>query len=214
MRKLKNIIMVFVCLQLCFFTTVQVSAANPDGHVCSHGYHTFSDHKMSHGVGNYGNNRRYYWTTGFSSTYNSYISKAVNEWVNTSPGGPNVTTSISIRKTNTRSSAMFEFHNKYLGANILGRTHFYLYSNEIALTSGTLTKDYGWSLVEISVKSLTNHSISANQCKGTIAHELGHAMGLSHQNNRRAGIMCQTAYSRTATRADAKDCKTINHIYG
>ena len=51
MRKLKTIIMVFVCLQLCFFTTVQVSAANPDGHVCSHGYHTFSDHKMSHGGG-------------------------------------------------------------------------------------------------------------------------------------------------------------------
>lgn len=51
MRKLKTIIMVFVCLQVCFFTTVQVSAANPDGHVCSHGYHTFSDHKMSHGGG-------------------------------------------------------------------------------------------------------------------------------------------------------------------
>lgn len=85
MRKLKNIITAFACLMLCFLTTVQVSAANPDGHVCSHGYHTFSDHKMSYGVGNYGNNRRYYWATGFSSTYNSYISNAVSEWVNTSP---------------------------------------------------------------------------------------------------------------------------------
>ncbi|MGI6005055.1 MAG: matrixin family metalloprotease [Christensenellales bacterium] len=52
------------------------------------------------------------------------------------------------------------------------------------------------------------------QRQATIAHELGHGMGLSHYNTWPASIMCQYVYGRTATRTNATDCGAINHIYG
>lgn len=199
------LIFAFLCL------AVNVKA---DGYVCQHGYHTFGDYHMGFGVGDYGNNRRYYYESGFNSTYSKYIADAVSEWVHTSTGYPYVKTSISIRKTTNKKSAMFEFVQNYIASGVLGQTKFFLYQKEVPLnSSGALTKNYGWSQCTISV-SESDKYLSAAQKQATIAHELGHAMGLSHQNYRRESIMCQTAYGRTATRADATDCNTINHIYG
>ncbi len=179
------------------------------------GYHTFSDYHMGYGVGQYGKNTRYYYAKGFDSAHMKYIANAVSEWVYTSSGYPYVKTSISIKKTTTKSKAMFEIVNtNTLPYNVLGQTKFFLYQNEISLVNGTLPKNYGWSRCLISVEAFERFNKNADNRKATIAHELGHAMGLSHQNNRKASIMCQTAYGRTATRADATDCKTINHIYG
>lgn len=200
------LIFTFFCLTL----TVKAD----DGYVCSHGYHTFGDYHMSYGVGNYGKNRRYYYESGFNSTYSEYIANAVSEWVHTSTGYPNVKTSISIRKTNTKKSAMFEFTQNFIASGVLGLTKFFLYQNEVPLnSSGALTKNYGWAQCIISASESDKYSTAA-QKQATIAHELGHAMGLSHQNYRKESIMCQAGYGRTATRADAVDCVTINHIYG
>jgi hypothetical protein len=207
---------IFGCLTIITFEfMILTSNVYADGYVCDHGYHTFGDYHMSYGVGDYGKNRRYYYESGFDSTYSTYIANAVSEWVHTSSEGPGVKTSISIRKTTTKKSALFEFSNEYLGKGILGETKFYLYQDELSFDSyGALTKNYGWAQCLISVSELDSNNITAAQKQATIAHELGHAMGLSHQNTRPASIMCQTGYGRTATRADATDCNTINHIYG
>ena len=206
---IKNFMLVsftFLCLTL---------NVNADGYVCKHGYHTYGDYHMGYGVGNYGKNRRYYYESGFNSTYSKYIADAVSEWVHTSTGYPNVKTSISIRKTTTKKSALFEFIKGYIGSGIGGETRFFLYQKEIFLKSdGSLPKNYGWAQCIIAVSELDKYNLSAAQKQATVAHELGHAMGLSHQNNRRESIMCQYGAGRTATRADAIDCNTINHIYG
>lgn len=195
----------FLCL------TVNVKA---DGHVCKHGYHTYDDYHMGYGVGNYGKNRRYYYESGFDSTYSNYIANAISEWVHTSSGYPNVKTSISIRKTTTKKSALFEFENDRLSPGQLGLTKFYLYKNEVPILRDTLTKNYGWTKSIIPVRAIELEGMSSAQKQATIAHELGHAMGLTHQNNRPASIMCQYGEGRKATRADATDCNAINHIYG
>lgn len=211
-RLIKNTIFVifaFLCL------AVNVKA---DGYVCQHGYHTFGDYQMGYGVGDYGKNRRYYYETGFDSTYSNYIANAVSEWVHTSNEGPHVKTSISIRKTTTKKSALFEFVNGFIGEGKGGQTKFFLYQSEVPLNSEwALTKNYGWAQCTIGVSELNKkkYNIPAAQKQATIAHELGHAMGLSHQNNRPESIMCQyRGGTRKATRADATDCNTINHIYG
>lgn len=210
----------FSAILCMFFFSFSALAGTPhanDGYECDHHYRTFGDKMMNYGVGNYGRNRRYFWMSGFDSKYQGYIRNAVSKWVNTT-SAVGVTTSISIRETTNQSSALFEFVNAYLGTNTLGRTSFYMYSERIYLTSdGALPQNYGWTRCEISVTTLESHygaNNGAAQKEATIAHELGHGMGLSHQNYRKASIMCQTGWGRTATRADATDCRTINHIYG
>ncbi|HIW74810.1 MAG TPA: matrixin family metalloprotease [Firmicutes bacterium] len=191
--------------------------AAADGYECVHGYRTFGDKVMNYGVGNYGNNRRYFWMGGFDSFYARYIRNAVEKWVNTTDA-VGVTTSISIRETSVRENALFEFVNRDLGLGVLGMTSFYMYDERVPLNSeGALTANYGWARCDISVPELNGSGTSSqngSQKESTIAHELGHAMGLSHQNNRRASIMCQTGYGRTAVRADRTDLLTINHLYG
>ncbi|WP_418691445.1 matrixin family metalloprotease [Agathobaculum sp.] len=46
-----------------------------------------------------------------------------------------------------------------------------------------------------------------------MAHEFGHAMGLSEHNCKASTIMCQTAEERTASAPTAEDCHAINHLY-
>ena len=215
MYKRKSTIKILMIGLLIFFMgTSLISAANPDGFVCSHNYHTFGDKKMTGGVGNYGSNRRYYWTSGLSATFKGYAASAVSEWVNTSPGYPYVATPISIRETATRSAAMFEFWDATLQYGVLGQTTFWVNNTEIKLnSSGALPQNYGWSLILISADNMVYLSVPASKRKGTFAHELGHGMGLSHQNNNQYSIMCQDYYDRIVQRAEAIDCNAINHLY-
>lgn len=109
---------------------------------------------------------------------------------------------------------MFEFHNSYIGSGAFGYTTFWVYNTQILPnSSGALSQNYGWTLMYIDPNMLALYGVPAIQCKATISHELGHGMGLSHQNLRPASIMCQAGYGRTASRADATDCFAINHLY-
>lgn len=213
----------FIIVLLLFSNFNEIKAAvvcgsTGDGYRCHYSstvgnpppmFHTFGDRIMTGGVGNYGNNRRYYWIdTNFTSTYTNPIQTAVSEWVNTTA----VTTSISIRQTTTRSSAYFEIvRNDNLGPGVLGRTDFFVYSTPILINpDGTLQSNYGWTLINLNTNTIGTNS---TQIKTTTSHELGHGMGLSHQNCKVTSIMCQTSHGRTAERADTKDLQTINHLY-
>lgn len=226
-KRVLSVFLVFSVLAVSF--TVSSSAVVScgsinDGYRCHNNstdnrkFHTFGDKTMNYGVGNYGSNHRYFYFSGFNSTFNGYARTAVDQWVYTTDS-IGVTTSISIKETSTKSQAYFEIIcDNTLPSNVLGRTEFFLYQEPVLLnTSGALSSDYGWSRCKIHVNALNNtaYNISNSQKRATIAHELGHAMGLSHQNCRASSIMCQSGSgTRTATRADAQDLRNINHLYG
>lgn len=187
-----------------------------DGYVCDHGYHTFGDYTLNGGVGNYGYTNRYYWVnSNFNSTYVTYIKKAVDEWIHTTDS-VGVTTPISIVKTSEKSKSVFDVHPSYLGSNVLGMTEFYKSGKKLDINNnGALTQNYGYTYIYISTAEC-DRLLSESQRKATVAHEFGHAMGLSHKNTVAKSIMCQAktaTTTRTATRANADDLKTINHLY-
>lgn len=88
-------------------------------------YHTLGDKKMNYGVGEYGSNHRYFYLSGFNSTFNGYARNSVKEWVYTT-SSVGVTTSISIKETTTKSKAYFKIIcDNTLPYNVLGKTEFF-----------------------------------------------------------------------------------------
>lgn len=98
-----------------------------------------------------------------------YVNNAVDLWVNT-----DIYTSISIRETSTQSDSSFDIYDEYLGSNVLGMTLFWRYSNEIDLSNGALTQNYGWTQIKLNTNVLNYQTNS--QKIATIEHEFGHAM--------------------------------------
>ena len=114
----KKFFRVLIALALC--SSVFPSAMAADGHVCPHRYHTFGD---------------------FSSSQISSIISAAQTWVYTS-SAIGVTTPISIERTTTQSSSVFDVYKKYLGVNTLGQTEFWTYSTHKELSTSLLAALY------------------------------------------------------------------------
>lgn len=213
MKKVKKYVSVILAgCCLCAAFGMSASAATE---VCPHGYGTFGDHVMNGGVGQYGNFRRYYYINpGFNGYYTGWIRSGVDEWVHTT-SGVGVTTSISIYETTTKSDAMFEFLNssKY-GSRVFGMTELYLYQERIP-DEEIGTRNWGWAKMVINTQYMDNCNLLANyQKKAICMHEMGHAMGLSHHNTSVYDLMYPRGNVCRATRATAKECELINHLYG
>ncbi len=181
---------------------------------CSHGNRTFGDKQLSGGVGRYGNYRRYYWVSSNVTGFATPIANAFDYWVNTSTT-PGVTTSISIYETATQSSSSIDIYNYTFptvdGSTVTGLTEFWLYNDNISDPS---SQNWGWNKIFLNCTFATNNSYSSNKKTGLVAHEAGHAMGLSHQPTLSSTSIMYNYDSRTLYRPGTVDCNNINHIYG
>lgn len=175
---------------------------------------------LNGGVGNYGNNRRYYYIDSScnSAGVDQVIRAAWSDWINTT-----VYTPISTRETTTKSQSCFDFYyNEFESFTTLnGITHFYLNSgSEVTIDYLTLRPSANWDWTNININSSNYLQLSTNQNnmnyrKYVVAHEIGHAMGLVHadENSTDVTIMHRSTNSANTDICSQIDLEDINQMY-
>ncbi len=90
---------------------------------------------------------------------------------------------------------------------ILAETRFYN-------SSGVQQNPYtNYVFTRIYLNDTTMHNLSISNMSGTIAHVIGHTLGLAHNNTNVNSIMCQTAYGRVVQTVQAIDNTAVVNLY-
>ncbi|MDQ0417933.1 hypothetical protein J2Z48_002117 [Croceifilum oryzae] len=164
-------------------------------------------YKLTNGVGNWGKNRQYYYVHDSAKTYYKPLIKgAWDTWIHSSHI---VSTPISFRETTNKKSAVVElasFSNNDSKHQYVAITSFFRYQKEVE----PWESNWGWAKIDLNRFYMKNH-LKADQ-QGTIAHEIGHAMGLAH-NGDSFSIMCPLAGGRKTARPLRDDYEGINVLY-
>ena len=158
--------------------------------------------KQSRGVSN-----MYYYVDSSASGYTTLINDAIDNWVVTGWGW----NPIYLAPVASNNGTALDFYLKYsdqLSYSILGQTTFYN-SSEVQLNPATT--DWFFAKIDLNGSSLPN--ISYNNRQGTISHEIGHGLGLAHQNSNTSSIMCSLASGRTVYTVDQTSHNAINTLY-
>ncbi|MCJ7689435.1 MAG: Matrixin [Clostridiaceae bacterium] len=172
-------------------------------------YVTINNHVLNGGVGNYGYSNRYYFINASASGYTSYIDTAMGNWVHTT-SRLGTTTPISFLKTSTQNSSVMDIYsaNTYpASSGISGFTQMYLYQN----TVNAFLSNWGWGKITINYPVYSASSVWEHN--HTIAHEMGHVMGLNENNSNTSSVMCQTSSGCTVSAPMLDDCNGINYLY-
>lgn len=180
---------------------------NSDGsHICQHGYNTLADKHFTGGCSNLS-----YWYASSdydresSAVKSSTLINGVKKW-------PSATSIVSFAKD--KSKAAINFNRSGLPGTTLAATHFYSKDgSELSLTkTNGLPANYKTTRIYTCDTNMAKLPSNAQRA-ATIAHEVGHALGLGHRNSKPSSVMCQFSAKRTATAPAAVDVKTLKHIY-
>lgn len=158
--------------------------------------------KLERGVG-----EMYYYVDSSAAGYTTLINNAVNNWIDTGYGW----NPIYMYPVASNYATDVDFYARYgdeISSNVLAQTSFYdIYEGPVS----PYTSNWFFAKVEINAPTINKYSSTAQQ--GTIAHEIGHAFGLNHQNDNVNSIMCQTGYGRVAQTVDQVSHNAINTLY-
>jgi hypothetical protein len=170
---------------------------------------------LNGGVGNNGYNTRYYYISPSSSTYASLINSAMSTWVNTTTD-PGVTTPIYYRNTTTKSASVMDIYNgSYYSyaSGILGETLFYRFSALVEDQYGQPNQNWGWNEIHLNNPRFEESTFTTFNRQGTIAHEMGHAMGLAHYTDPYVIMSQYNNGYRKVNRPSLDDLYGINVLY-
>lgn len=157
---------------------------------CSHGFSTFGDNRYTSNV----NTLSYY--SYCSNAVNGIIQRGVNNWNNGY---------VAISKASTDGQANMLFYEySSLGQNTLAITNFF--------KGSSLNKIEPWDdfWTGTSIHLVNNIGTVSS---GTVTHEIGHALGLSHKITNPNSIMCQIKYGRNVETVQPLDLDAVKHIY-
>lgn len=171
-------------------------------------YTTFNNHVLNGGVGDWGNYRRYYFITSSGEGYRYLIGPAMDSWVNTTER-TGISTPISFRETTYQPDSVIDIYaGQYYdpSTGIIAETQMFLYSTKVDPWS----QNWGWTKMLINWPVM--NTLSQYNQQGSIAHEMGHSMGLAHVLNTGA-VMCQLGSGRTVNMPWSDDLNGINWLY-
>jgi hypothetical protein len=171
-------------------------------------YTTFNGHVLNGGVGDYGANGRYYYITSSASGHTTDITSAVYEWIYTT-SRLGITTPIYWLRTYTQSQSVMDiYHNYYYdpGTGIIATAEQIL--NNVVINPYVTN----WNWGKIKLNTPVFDLLSDFNEKGSVAHEMGHVMGLGHTVYTNQ-IMCTLGGGRTVSACQDNDCAGINYLY-
>lgn len=139
--------------------------------------------------------------------YEYQIINAVNNWQN--PGWSNP---LSFVAASSNSGTMMDIYTKTSSfwssqTGILAETRFY------NINSQQMSPTTNYRFTQIYLNDSTMHNIGAERMKGTIAHEIGHTLGLNENNGNVNSIMCQTGSGRAVQTVQQIDNSVIVNLY-
>lgn len=173
-------------------------------------YVTFNGHVLKGGVGSWGVADRYYYVFEGAQGYTSAIPNAVTDWSNTGTR-IGVTTPVTWLKTTSQSASVMFIH----AANYFGSGSGIIAETDFWTSGGAEVDEYSsnWHHGRIRLNTPVFESLSTYKREGSVAHEMGHVMGLDENNSKPGSVMCQLGSGRTVNNAQKDDANGINHLY-
>ena len=148
-----------------------------------------------------------YYIDSSAFSYTPLINSAINNWVDTGYGW----NPIYVTPVSSNYATDIDFYASYgddLAKDILAQTEYYNIS-EIKIDE----HNTNWYFAKIELNSVSLNRYTNEVQQGTIAHEIGHAFGLGHQNSNEYSIMCQLMYYRKINVVDQISHNAINTLY-
>jgi hypothetical protein len=145
----------------------------------------------------------YYTDSSAQSNYGTSISNAAQNWYY-----PGWTNSLSpATRTTVQSNSAIDFHTYYDiydGAN--GYTDWRIFGSSTVIDPNSTNWD--WASISLNVVSLSGRS--SEDIQGVVAHEMGHAFALAHNNTNPYSIMCQERSGRAVYTVQKVDNDAFN----
>lgn len=180
--------------------------ADEDGYVCKKGYHDFGDKYLRVNNKKKGSKSCYIDTSLSKKKKN--VEGAINAW-NNRIKQYGTKSKVNLSNISDKATAKIIIKDAYLGKNVGGLTHFFPNEKELSLNKkGELPGNYDKVIVQVNSSILNN-----SEFLRVTTHEIGHALGLSHQINNKKCIM-YNYYTRVQVGVPSKkDVDTAMHIY-
>lgn len=168
------------------------------------------------GVGNSGNNTRYYWLSDDAIPYTSTINAAIYAWNHTATT-PGVTTEIWFQPVASKTYSVMDIYTSTDLNNSYGETWFFGTNYDNSSYVNPRTSNWRWCKIVLYVKNFTGSNLIASTShtlQSTVAHEMSHVFGLNENNSMPNTVMAQAKTRNTNIIGPTKDdCNGVNALY-